>query len=93
VKGDAAALPWAITQKTREVSALWRGGAGHPDLRGEFRGTLISRDQDTVIRGFAQITEDGKTRIGAMSLLFDPGTVLADRIVVLGPGMTATLKR
>lgn len=93
VKGEAGAPPWEITQNTRMVSAVWRGGAGHPDVRGEFRGTLISRDQDTVIRGFAQITEDGKTRIGAMSLLFDPGTVLADRIVVLGPGMTATLKR
>jgi hypothetical protein len=93
VKGDAAAPPWAVTQKIRTVKAAWRGGAGHPNLRGEFRGTLISRDQDTVIRGFAQITENEETKIGAMSLLFDPGTVLADKIVVLGPGMTATLKR
>ena len=92
VKGDAAASPWAIVQKIRSVRAVWRGGAGHPNV--EFRGTLISRDQDTVIRGFAQITRNGETKIVAMSLLFDPGTVLADKIVVLGgPGMTATLKR
>lgn len=93
LEGDATAPKWTLTQKIRKVSAVWRGGAGHPDLRGEFRGTLISRDQDTVIRGFAQITQNGETRIGAMSLLFDPGTVLADEIVVLGPGMTATLTR
>lgn len=93
VRGDAAAPPWAITQRLRSVRAVWRGGAGDPGLRGEFRGTLISRDQDTVIRGFAQITQDGETKIGAMSLLFNPGTVLADKIVVLGPDMTATLKR
>lgn len=93
VKGDAAAPKWEITQKIRRVNAVWRGGAGQPNLRGEFRGTLISRDQDTVIRGFAQMTQSGEIKTGAMSLLFDPGTVLADRIVVLGPGMTATLKR
>jgi hypothetical protein len=93
VTGDAAAPPWAITQSTRMVKAAWRGGTGQPNLRGEFRGTLISRDQDTVIRGFAQITRNGETKLGAMSLLFTPGTVLADKIVVLGPGMRATLKR
>jgi hypothetical protein len=93
VKGDAAAPPWAITQSTRMVKAAWRGGTGQPGLRGEFRGTLISRDQDTVIRGFVQITRNGETELGAMSLLFTPGTVLADKIVVLGPGMRATLKR
>jgi len=93
VKGDAAATPWAITQSTRMVKAAWRGGTGQPGLRGEFRGTLISRDQDTVVRGFTQITRNGETKLGAMSLLFTPGTVLADKIVVLGPGMRATLKR
>jgi hypothetical protein len=93
VKGDAAAPQWAITQSTRTVKAAWRGGTGQPGLRGEFRGTLISRDQDTVIRGFAQITRNGETELGAMSLLFTPGTVLADKIVVLGPGMRVTLKR
>ncbi len=93
VKGDAAAPPWAITQSTRTVKAAWRGGTGQPGLRGEFRGTLISRDQDTVIRGFVQITRNGETELGAMSLLFTPGTVLADKIVVLGPGMRVTLKR
>lgn len=93
VKGDAAAPPWAIVQKMRNIKAVWRGGTGQPNLRGEFRGTLISRDQDTVIRGFAQITRNGETTIGAMSLLFYPGTVFADRVVVLGPGMRATLKR
>lgn len=93
VKGDAAATPWAITQSTRTVKAAWRGGTVQPGLRGEFRGTLISRDQDTVIRGFVQITRNGGTDLGAMSLLFTPGTVLADKIVVLGPGMRAALKR
>jgi hypothetical protein len=93
VTGDAAAPPWAITQSLRMVKAAWRGGTGQPGLRGEFRGTLISRDQDTVIRGFVQITRNGETKLGAMSLLFTPGTVLADKIVVLGPGMRATLKR
>jgi len=93
VTGDAAAPQWAITQSTRMVKAAWRGGTGQPGLRGEFRGTLVSRDQDTVIRGFAQITRNGETKLGAMSLLFTPGTVLADKIVVLGPGMRATLKR
>jgi len=93
VKGDAAAPSWAITQSLRTVKAAWRGGAGQPGLRGEFRGTLISRDQDTVIRGFVRLTRDGETKLGAMSLLFTPGTVLADKIVVLGPDVRATLAR
>jgi len=92
LEGDKVAPPWAITHTGRTVKIAWRGGAGHPSLRGEFRGTLISRDQDSIVRGFARITEDGETTAGGMSLEYDPGTVRADKLTVRGRA-TGTLER
>ncbi len=54
---------WAIVQNGRTVKAAWRGGRNHGTLRGEFRGTIVSRDNDCVIQGFVQITEKGKPGI------------------------------
>jgi hypothetical protein len=54
---------WTIVQKGRTVKAAWRGGRGHGTLRGEFRGTIVSRDNDCAIQGFVRITEKGKPGI------------------------------
>ncbi len=83
--------PWAIVQSVRTVKAVWRGGTGHPNLRGEFRGTLISRDQDSIVRGSARVTENGKTTRGAMSFRYDPDK--EDQLTVSGPGVSGTLTR
>jgi hypothetical protein len=64
LRGDSVAAPWAVTQSRRTVRVVWRGGTGHPNLRGGFRGTLISRDEDSIVSGFAHVTENGKTRTG-----------------------------
>ena len=92
LQGDAVATKWAIIQSGRTVKAVWHGGAGHPNLRGEFRGTLISRDQDSVVRGSVQITENGKTTMGPASMQYDPGTVRADRLILRGR-VVGTLER
>jgi hypothetical protein len=93
LKGDAVAAPWAVTQSRRTVKIVWHGGAGHANLRGEFRGTLISRDQDSIVKGFAHLTENGGTTTGKMSFRFDAGTVLADELVFRGAGVSGTLER
>ena len=65
---------WAMVQDGRTVKALWRGGRGHSTLRGEFRGTIVSRDNDSAIQGFVRITEKGKPTISnqPMTMTWNP---------------------
>lgn len=69
---NPAAPDWAVVQSQRAVRMTWRGTGSHKNLRGEFRGTLISRDDDSVIQGFAKVTEKGKTTIKPMNVRWDP---------------------
>lgn len=63
---------WAVVQTLRSVKASWRGGTEQPDLRGEFKGTLITRDDDSIVKGFAKITQGGKTVQGQMTFTINP---------------------
>lgn len=77
----------AITQNERSVRGTWTQG----ELKGEFRGTVISRDQDSVIRGFARTTENGVTRQTAIRIDVDPDT--PNTIVAHGASLNGTLSR
>jgi len=47
---------WEVSQFDRIVIARWTGGPSAPNLSGEFRGTIISRDDDSRISGYARTT-------------------------------------
>jgi hypothetical protein len=92
VSGVRGPSSWRVTQKVRRVRATWTGGAGQPELRGEFRGTLISHDDDTTVEGFYVITDNGTPRKpAAMKLSWKPKT--PNELRVSGPGGTFTLAR
>jgi hypothetical protein len=84
---------WRLTHEiaTRTVTAIWKGGLSRPGLSGEFRGRLITRDQDSIVKGSTQITENGQTRAGPMTFTYRPSNVAADELVVSGSGMSVTL--
>jgi hypothetical protein len=90
-QADPSAPQWAIAQNGRTVKATWRGGAAKPDLRGEFRGTLISRDDDSIVKGYAKITDGGKTAKGAMTFTITSKDL--DHFTVSGPGVSGTMQR
>jgi hypothetical protein len=92
-QADRDAPAWTIAHTLRDVRASWRGGTAHPTLRGQFKGVLITRDDDSVVAGFATITETGKPEIRnrAMRLTWNPDQ--PDRLVMSGPGGPLTLVR
>ncbi len=90
-QADPSAPQWAIVQNGRTVKASWRGGANSPNLRGEFRGTLISRDDDSIVKGYAKITNGGTLTHGAMT--FTIGSKDLDHFTVSGPGVSGTMQR
>jgi hypothetical protein len=90
-KSDPEAPGLTIVQTLRSVRATWRGDKDHPGLRGEFRGTLISRDQDSIIKGFAKVTYQGKTVTRPMHINADPDT--PNVIEVGGPGIAGSMAR
>jgi hypothetical protein len=57
-----------ITQDLRSISGSWQVG----DVHGEFRGTLISRDQDSVIEGFAHTSADAAFK--SINIVVNPDT-------------------
>lgn len=90
--GIAGATPWQLSQHTRQITITWSGGAGQPNLRGEFRGTLISHDDDTTVAGFYIITGIGTPRKpAAMKLSWKPK--IPNELRVSIPGGTFTLAR
>ena len=46
-----------IKQKRREVTAKWTVPGRPQGLRGEFIGTLISRDDDSIVEGFGRLSK------------------------------------
>jgi hypothetical protein len=67
--------PWSITQSARLVMVKWTGGSAQPNLSGEFRGTIISHDDDSSVEGFYVITDNGtKRKPRAMKLFWSPKT-------------------
>jgi len=92
-QSDSDAPAWTLVHSVRNVKASWKGGPAHPTLRGEFKGTLISRDDDSIVSGFVTVTEKGKPDIRSrpMRLSWDPDQ--PDRLVMSGPGGPLTLNR
>ena len=92
VSGVRGSPPWTVTQRLRQVSVTWTGSSGQPNLRGEFRGTLISHDDHATVEGFYVITDGGTPRkAAAMKLSWNPKT--RNELRVSGPGGTFTLAR
>ena len=62
--------PVAVTMEhsLRYVRATWRSGSGDSAIAAEFRGTLISRDQDSVVKGTVRLKNAAKTLQRPMSI-------------------------
>lgn len=88
---DPEAPRLVLTQSLRNVKGTWRSGSGEDLVKGEFRGTLISRDQDSIIKGFAKVTKGDTTVIRPMSITVDPDT--PNVIAVGGPGLAGPMSR
>ncbi|MFI5051334.1 MAG: hypothetical protein ACHQBP_00185 [Acidimicrobiales bacterium] len=59
---DPNSTPWAIIQTGRTVKAQWNGGNGN------FTGTLITRDQDSIVKGTMEVVKGSVHLTGSMSL-------------------------
>ena len=79
---------WFIDQTDRVIKGNWMNAAS--GLGGEFRGTLISYDNDAAVQGTARITQCGKRTEADISLRYDPKD--PDRLHVSG-GVKDTLAR
>jgi len=67
--------PWSIRQDGRLVTATWSGDLAHPNLHGEFQGTVISRDGNSTIEGFFIVTKNGVANAPQkMKLVWNPKT-------------------
>lgn len=80
---SASGSAFNVVQKSRYVRGLWRDG--------EFRGTLISRDGDTLVKGFARLVKDGAATFTPMSFAWSPKS--PDRIVIRGGGISGVRTR
>ncbi len=59
----------------RQVTVKWTGGSAQPGLSGEFRGTIISHDDDSSVEGFYVITDNGTPKTPRpMKLAWNPKT-------------------
>jgi len=80
-----------LTQVGRAVKGSWRGGTTDPGSRAEFRGTLISRDTDSIVRGYVKYTDGtGAISLKTMTITVEPKS--PNRIVVAGPGSISGVK-
>jgi hypothetical protein len=86
---DAARL--TLSQSLRHVTGTWRVGSGEDLVRGEFRGTVISRDQDSIVKGHTKVTKGDNTVIRPMTITVDPDT--PNEIAVGGPGIAGPMTR
>ena len=80
-----------LSQSLRSVNGTWRSGSGKDLVTGQFRGTLISRDQDSLVKGFTKVTKGETTRIRPMSITVNPDT--PNTIAVGGPGIVGAFAR
>lgn len=71
--GLAGAGGWSLEQHGRRVTAKWSGGSAAPNVTGEFRGMIISHDDNSAIKGFYIVTTDGVSgKARAMTLAWSP---------------------
>lgn len=85
---DDRAAALSIDQSTRTIKATWHGGHGHAGLRGEFRGTLITRGEDSIVRGSARVINAGETTRSSMTIRIVHNE--KSKIIVHGPGVSGT---
>ena len=64
---------------------------GEDLVKGEFRGMLIRRDQDSIVKGFSKTTKGENTVMRPMSITVDPDTPHV--ILVGGPGIVGPMSR
>lgn len=86
-KGPSGASPWQLTQAGRLVEGTWASGE---EMR-SFRGIIVSRDQDSLIRGAVKTDARGAKTVGKAAMRFDPRK--PNRLILSGPGFTSRLKR
>lgn len=84
-------VAFVVTQTLRNVRATWHTGKGADVVKGEFRGTLISRDQDSIVRGTARLTKGDKVLQRPMSITADPDT--PNKIILSGGGLAGPFTR
>lgn len=71
--GLGGAGGWSLEQRGRRVTAKWSGGSAAPNVTGEFRGMLISHDDNSSIKGFYIVTTDGVAgKARPMTLTWSP---------------------
>jgi hypothetical protein len=69
-----------------------KGGKADPKSQAEFRGTLFSRDTDSIVRGFVKFTDGtGAVSLKTMTITYDPKA--PDRISVVGPNVSGVKQR
>jgi hypothetical protein len=74
------------------VRGAWKGGKADSKSQAEFRGTLISRDADSIVRGFVKYTDGaGAVSLKPMTITYDPKT--PNRIEVVGPSILGVKER
>jgi len=91
-QGDGAdRISITISQSLRHVGATWQIGDGERIQKGEFRGTLISQDQDSIVRGTARLENAAKTMQRPMTITVDPDR--PKEIILSGGGLAGTFTR
>lgn len=80
-----------ISQSLRYISATWQIGDGENVQKGEFRGTLISQDQDSLVRGTARLENAAKTMQRPLTITVDPDR--PKEIILSGGGLAGTFTR
>ena len=91
-QGDGAdRITVTISQSVRYVGAHWEISDGQNIQRGEFRGTLISQDQDSVARGSARLENADKSMQRPMTITADPDT--PNQVILSGGGLAGTFTR
>jgi len=82
----------ALSQAARYVRGAWKGGKADPKSQAEFRGTMISRDTDSIVRGFVKFTDGaGAVSLKSMTITYNPKT--PNRIEVVGPNISGVKER
>lgn len=77
----------ALSQAARYVRGSWKGGKADPKSQAEFRGTLISRDTDSIVRGYVKYTDGtGAVSLKTMTITYNPKR--PGQITVVGPNIS-----
>ena len=89
-EADSSSPPWNLTTSNglQTLDANWRGGPGHPTLRGSLNGQLVQQFSVPAYIGRFQVTEDQTQSDGTTKQITVTGNVsvkvnAADRIEII----------